>query len=243
MKAFPITAEAKRSHQELHKHIRARGLISASALGLSDGLITNLAFLAGFAGAVSDSNIIRFAGTAAMLAGAVSMFFGGILAARSERDLFQADSRREAYEIQHEPDEEKRELTSLYVNKGLSSEEAGGVVNKIAADKQRWLRDMLLQELHLYEGELRDPFQMGAVIGASFLMGAFIPLTAYLLIASRNFSIMTSVAVSLLFLFFAGAWKGRIVGRSIFRSGIEMLLIGAVASIVLYLIGSALVFV
>ncbi len=117
------------------------------------------------------------------------------------------------------------------------------VVNKIAADKQRWLKDMLLQELHLYEGELRDPFQVGAVIGASFLIGAFIPLTAYLLIASRNYSIMTSVAVSLLFLFLAGAWKGRIVGRSILRSGIEMLLIGAVASIILYLIGSALVFV
>lgn len=227
----------------MHEHIRARGLISSSALGLSDGLITNLAFLAGFAGAVSDVSIIRFAGTAAMLAGAVSMFFGGILSARSERDLFQADSKREAYEIQHEPEEEKRELMSLYLEKGLEREEADRVVDRIAADKTRMLRDILLEELHLHEGELRDPLQMGAVIGVSFLVGAFIPLTAYLVISARYYSIIASVVVSLIFLFLAGAWKGQIVGRSLFRSGLEMLAIGASASLILYLIGSALVFV
>lgn len=238
-----IREQEARHTRELHQHIRARGLISSSALGLSDGLITNLAFLAGFAGAVSDVNIIRFAGFAAMFAGSVSMFFGGVLSARSERDLFQADSKREAFEIQHEPDEERRELTSLYLDKGLSDEEAGVVVNKIAANKEKWLQDILLQELHLHESELRDPYKIGAVIGASFLIGAFIPLTAYLVIASRNYSILVSVVVSLLFLFLAGAWKGRIVGKSVFRSGVEMLLIGAVASVILYLIGSALVFV
>ncbi len=243
MRAIRITLEAKRSPQELHQHIRARGLISASALGLSDGLITNLSFLAGFAGAVSDVNIIRFAGIAAMLAGAVSMFFGGILSARSERDLFQADSRREAFEIQNEPEEEKRELTGLYVEKGLSKEDARALVNKIAQDKEKWLRDILLQELHLHEGELRDPLHIGSVIGGSFLIGAFIPLTAYLLIGGRDYAILASVAISLLFLFLAGAWKGRIVGKSLFRSGVEMLSIGAAASAILYLIGRALVFV
>src|SRR5215469_7358311 len=86
-------------YQEKHKHIRGRGLISSAALGLTDGLVTNLSFLTGISGAATDMGLIRFAGTAAMLAGAVSMFFGGILAARSERDLFEADSKREAYEI------------------------------------------------------------------------------------------------------------------------------------------------
>lgn len=178
-----------------------------------------------------------------MLAGAVSMFFGGILSARSERDLFQADSRREAFEIQHEPDEEKRELTGLYVEKGLSTEDARALVNKIAQDKEKWLQEILLQELHLHEGELRDPLQIGIVIGGSFLIGAFIPLTAYLLIGGRNYAILASVAISLLFLFFAGAWKGRIVGKNLLRSGVEMMSIGAAASAILYLIGSALVFV
>jgi hypothetical protein len=80
------------AYVERHPHIAGRGLISASALGLSDGLVTNLAFLTGFSGAVSSDSLIRFAGLAAMLAGTVSMLFGGILRARSEHDLFKADS-------------------------------------------------------------------------------------------------------------------------------------------------------
>ena len=59
---------------------------------MADGLVTNLAFLTGFGGAVSGDGLIRFAGLAAMLAGTVSMFFGGVLSARSEHDLFKADS-------------------------------------------------------------------------------------------------------------------------------------------------------
>src|SRR5690242_17133502 len=93
-------------HAERHPHIAGRGMISASALGLADGLVTNLAFLTGFSGAVSNDALIRFAGLAAMLAGAVSMFFGGVLSARSEHDLFKADSTREAYELETETDEE-----------------------------------------------------------------------------------------------------------------------------------------
>src|ERR1700730_5055414 len=93
------------AYVERHPHIAGRGLISASALGLADGLVTNLAFLTGFSGAVSSDSLIRFAGLAAMLAGTVSMFFGGILSARSEHDLFKADSDREAYEMEYETEE------------------------------------------------------------------------------------------------------------------------------------------
>src|ERR1700681_2803567 len=90
----------KRKFEEKHKHIPARGLIGNLALGLTDGVITNVAFLAGFAGANQSIGIIRFAGYAAMLAGAVSMFFSGLNAARAEEDLFQADANRELTEIE-----------------------------------------------------------------------------------------------------------------------------------------------
>ena len=85
---------------ERHKHIRARGYIGSSALGISDGLITNLAFLSGFAGYVYDIQLIRFAGIASMLAGAISMSFAGFLAQRSEYDLYHADG---AQPVEHAP--------------------------------------------------------------------------------------------------------------------------------------------
>lgn len=230
-------------YQEKHKHILGRGLVSSSALGLADGLVTNLSFLTGFSGAVSNLDVIRFAGIAAMLAGAVSMLFGGILSARSEFDLFKADSKREAYEIEHERDEEIAELKSLYRGKGLSQEEADIVVSKITSSKERFLEDMLTNELHIHSSNLVNPYKIGGAIGLSFLVGAFVPLVPYLVLSLKTDSLTTSVFLSLVFLFGAGAWKGRIVGRQLWKSGLETLLIGAVAAAILYLIGRAFVFV
>jgi predicted membrane protein (TIGR00267 family) len=228
---------------EIHKHIRGRGLVSSSALGLVDGLVTNLAFLSGFAGGISDLSVIRFAGVAAVLAGAVSMFFGGMLAARSERDLFVADSQREAYEIRHERDEEISELRELYKKKGLSEDEATMVVSRIAEDENKFLEDLLTNELHVHESSLQSPYVLGAVIGLSFLLGAVVPVVPYFLYSAKTLSLYLSVALSLAFLFCAGAWRGRLVQKPMWKSGGETLLIGAVASAVLYAIGSVLGFV
>lgn len=241
--ANPASAGSGENNGEKHKHIPGRGLVSSSALGLVDGLVTNLAFLSGLAGGVSSIGLIRFAGLAAVLAGAVSMFFGGILAARSERDLFAADSRREAYEIRHERDEEVSELKELYKKKGLSEEEANMVVSRISADEEKFLEDMLTNELHVHESSLQSPYLVGAVIGLSFLIGAVVPLVPYYLYSVRATSVYLSAVVSLAFLFGAGAWRGRLVQKSTWKSGGETLLIGAVASAVLYAIGSTLVFV
>ncbi len=101
--------------EEKHKHIPARGLISDLALGLTDGVVTNLAFLAGFAGAIQSLQFIRLAGIASMLAGSVSMFFGGLSSARADEDLFREDSRRELNEIESEPEEERQEARRAFI--------------------------------------------------------------------------------------------------------------------------------
>jgi len=230
-------------YKEKHAHIRGRGLISSSALGLADGLITNLAFLTGFGSAETDLGLIRFAGLAAMLAGTVSMFFGGILAARSEFDLFRADSRREAYEIENERDEEIMELKELYMEKGLSAQEADSVVSRVSAHKDRFLEDMLVNELHIHASNIEKPYRLGVAIGLSFLVGALVPLLPYYAFGVKEYALVVSVAFSLVFLFSAGAWKGRIVGRTPWRSGLETLTIGAAAAAILFAIGTLLGFV
>jgi vacuolar iron transporter family protein len=237
-----MVAELRQVPREIHKHIRARGYIGSSALGVSDGLVTNLAFLSGFAGATSNFDLIRIAGAASMLAGAISMFFSGVLAWRSEYELFQADARREAGEIEEEPEEEKAELRNFYVDKGLSKAQANEIVEQIASDKSKFLEDILMHELHVHKARLPNPFKMGGVIGLSFLVGALIPLTPFLILPSRIDSLVVAAILSPVFLFFVGAWRGRVVGRRIWKTGIETLVIGLSASVIVYLIGSALVF-
>jgi predicted membrane protein (TIGR00267 family) len=237
-----MVAELRKLPREIHKHIRARGYIGSSALGVSDGLVTNLAFLSGFTGFVSEIQLIRIAGIASMLAGGISMFFSGFLAGRSEYDLFQADRRREAGEIEQEPEEEKSELRDSYVAKGLTEDEASRVVERIASNKEKFLEDILIHELHVHETKLESPFRMGSVIGLSFLVGAIIPLVPFLLLQTKIDSLITSVLVSSIFLFTVGLWKGRIVGRKLWRSGVETLIIGIAGAAVLYVIGAAVLY-
>ncbi len=234
-----MVAELRKLPREIHKHIRARGYIGSSALGVSDGLVTNLAFMSGFAGFISDIHTIQIAGATSMLAGAISMFFSGFLAGRSEYDLFQADVKREAGEIEAEPDEEKTELKEFYVAKGLTDDEARRIVERIASNKEKFLEDILIHELHEHKTKLESPFKMGGVIGLSFLVGAFIPLVPFFFLSTTIASLIISALVSSLFLFTVGAWKGRIVGRKLWRSGIETLAIGIAGAAVLYLIGRA----
>jgi predicted membrane protein (TIGR00267 family) len=245
MQAGHVTSELGRSerYQEKHKHIRGRGLLSSTALGLSDGLVTNLSFLTGFTGAVASVSTIQFAGLASMLAGAASMFFGGVLSARSESALHEADSKREAHEIESEPEEERAELFDLYREKGLTEEEADMVVARVSSDKARFLDDMLLNELHISKSALENPFRIGAAIGLSFLMGAFVPLVPYYIFSPVTTAVIVSAILSSVFLFAAGAWKGQIAKKSAWKSGLETLLVGAVAATLLFLIGRTTTFV
>jgi predicted membrane protein (TIGR00267 family) len=178
-----------------------------------------------------------------MLAGSVSMLFGGILSARSEADLYGADSKREAYEIEHEPEEERWELKNLYRAKGLTEQEAETVVRRITLDKEKWLEDMLVHELHVHKSTIENPIAIGLVISGSFFVGALVPLIPFLFLSSKVQAQEASVLLSLVFLFGAGFWKGRVVKRAPWKGGLETLAIGAGASLILYTIGSLFVFV
>ncbi len=235
-------AELKRLPREIHKHIRARGYIGSSALGVSDGLVTNFAFLSGFAAATSDLAVIRIAGVASMIAGAISMFFAGIIAGRSEYELYQADAKREGKEIEEEPDEEKAELREFYAAKGLTQDQAHTIVEQISSDKSKFLEDILMHELHVHRARLPNPFKIGGVIGLSFLVGGLIPLAPFLFLPTRVDSLIAAGLISPIFLFSVGAWRGVVVGRRFWRTGLETLAIGLVAALALYLIGLTLGF-
>jgi vacuolar iron transporter family protein len=239
-----MVSELKHLPREIHKHIRARSYIGYAVLGVSDGLVTNLAFLSGFAGAASDSqfHLIQFAGVASMLAGAISMFFGGVIAGRSEYELYEADAKREAGEIEEEPEEEKEELRDFYIAKGLNRDQAEKIVDQISSNKTKFLEDILMHELHIYQPKRSSPIQTGGVIGLSFLAGAFIPLAPFLFFQTRINSLIGAAVVSPVFLFSVGAWRGRVADRKFWRTGLETLLIGIVAAAILYVIGSALGF-
>src|SRR5438046_10564454 len=102
---------------------------------------------------------------------------------------------------------------------------------------------MPMHNLHLHRAKLANPIKMGCVIVLSFLVGALIPLAPFLFLQTRIESLIGAALVSPTFLFSVGAWRGRVVGRKFWRTGIETLLIGVSASLILYLMGLGRVFV
>ena len=126
-----------------------------------------------------------------------------------EIDLFDADYKRELYEIENEPEEERQEMIEFYSKKGLSKADTRRIVSSITKSKTKWLEDMLLNEVHVHKDELGSPIQAGATMGLACLVGGFVPLAPYVFVGSLPTAITTSIIIAYSSLFIIGSIKGK----------------------------------
>ena len=216
------------------------GALRAAIFGVNDGLVSNLSLIFGVAGAGVDNKVVILAGVAGLLAGAFSMAAGEYISVRVQREVFERLIHLEAHEIGSEPEEEQAELAALYVRKGISRELAERLAEEIMRDPALALDTHAREELGLDPDEgLGSP---EAVAGASFTMfsvGAFVPLVPFLL-GSGSGAVTVSAGLSGAALFGVGAAMTYLTGRNPLFSGIRMLLIGAGAAAITYLVGTLL---
>src|SRR4051812_1457534 len=93
----------------VEKHFTATETVRDVVIGMSDGLTVPFALAAGLSGAVASSGIIVTAGLAEIAAGSIAMGLGGYLAARTDREHYESERRREFEETEQKPDQEERE--------------------------------------------------------------------------------------------------------------------------------------
>jgi vacuolar iron transporter family protein len=216
------------------------GALRAAIFGVNDGLVSNLSLIFGVAGAGVDNKVVILAGVAGLLAGAFSMAAGEYISVRVQREVFERLIHLEAHEIGSEPEEERAELAELYVRKGISRELADRLAEEIMNDPALALDTHAREELGLDPDEgLGSP---EAAAGASFVMfsvGAFVPLVPFLF-GSGAAAVAVSAGLSAAALFGVGAAMSYLTGRTPVLSGIRMLLIGAAAATITYLVGKLL---
>ncbi len=137
------------------------------------------------------------------------------------------------------PAEELAELIEIYQREGMSYDEALELATRISKDQDLWLKTMAVKELGLDPevAELQSPIKDSLVMGLSFIIGAIVPVLAYFVITPADSAILPAVGLSLLALFGLGAGKGRMVRKSMVRSGIEIVVIGTGAALLGYLLG------
>ncbi len=219
---------------------RAAGWIGDAIYGVNDGLGAIFGIVSGVSGAtLGNSKYVLLAGMAGMVASALSMGSGAYLAAKSEREIYEAEVAREREAIQMNGPE-ARELLSLYYQvKGLPADDADRIVEHIAKDEKQLLRALSSERLNSTEDALRKPL-VSAISGAvSTAVGAFIPVVPFFFLSGYP-AVIVSAIVSLAAHFAVGAAKSLITVRSWWSSGMEMTLVGAVEGIVTYVIGIGL---
>ena len=225
-----------RVHPERWHRTGGGGSLRAAVFGVSDGLVSNLSLVMGFAGAAADGKFILLAGLSGLLAGAFSMAAGEYVSMRAQTELFERQIELEAAELDVTPGEEEEELSLIYRAKGLHKAEADELAGRIVKDPSVALDSLVREELGL------DPQSLGSPIGAalssflSFAFGAALPVLPFLFGSSLPF-VLASIALSFSALVLIGAFLSIFTGKSMFASGARQLLIGAAAAAVTFGVG------
>jgi len=211
--------------------------IGDAIYGVNDGLGAIFGIVSGVSGATAgNGKYVLLAGLAGMIASALSMGSGAYLAAKSEREIYEAEVEREREAIAMNPSE-ARELLSLYYQvKGLPEEDSAHVVEHLAADPESLLKALAAERLSTSEEGLRVPWVSATSGALSTALGATIPVIPFFFMTGTD-AVITAAIVSLIAHFAVGAAKSLITVRSWWASGFEMTAVGAVEGAVTYAIG------
>jgi VIT1/CCC1 family predicted Fe2+/Mn2+ transporter len=214
------------------------GEIREAVFGAQDGLISTLAVVSTVGGATGNPFAVLIAGVASALAGVFSMSAGEYMSSKSQREIFDAQIADEVEEVKQRPAEAQAEVAYLLRREGLMRDSALRVANELASNQRVLLRTMVEKELGIVPDE-GSPFRGAIIMGGSFGLAALVPILPYLLLRA-DLALYVSVGLTGLALFVMGVLKSQWTRRPWWRSGLEVLGIGAFAGIVGHLFGTAL---
>src|SRR5262245_39287074 len=209
------------------------GSLRAAVFGANDGLVSNFSLVMGIAGANAEPRFVLLAGIAGLLAGASSMAAGEYVSVQSQRELYEQQIAVERQELEMAPEEEKEELSLIYQAKGIPSDQAEELAERILSNPDSAINTLAREELGLYPTALGSPWVASASSFVAFATGAIIPVIPYLLLTG-NAAFITSAAVCGASLFILGGLVSVFTGRNFFFSGFRMLGIGAIAAAITY---------
>ncbi len=214
------------------------GWLRPAVFGAMDGLVSNLALIAGVAGGTRNqgaATAVVLAGLAGLAAGAFSMAAGEYTSVASQSEAAQREIDKERREIIANPDGEASELAEMYVAKGLDPELAREVARQIHIDVDNAVNVHAREELGVDPDALASPLVAAGSSFLAFALGALVPLLPYLLGAG---TLWPALAVTLVALFLCGAVVTNVTSRSWWYGGARQMLLGAAAAGLTYAFGS-----
>jgi VIT1/CCC1 family predicted Fe2+/Mn2+ transporter len=223
------------------EHQIGRGqYLKSFVYGGLDGIVTTFAVVAGVAGANLSASLIFILGIANLIADGISMAFGDYLSTKAENEYMAAERVRETWEVQNYPDGEKQEMIELYIEKGISPEDAKIAVSALSKIEKPWVDIMMVEELGLVE-DPESPIKNALVTFSSFVFFGSIPVLIYVVAKFIPFFATHTFALACVLtgitLFILGTLKVYFTRQPWYRAGLEMLLLGGFAASAAYAVG------
>ena len=202
------------------------GWLRAVVLGANDGILSTASLVLGVAAAHGTRSNVLVAGVAGLVAGAMSMAAGEYVSVHSQADTEQADLARERAELRTDNTGEQKELTAIYVGRGLEPALAEQVANRLMTHDA--IGAHARDELGISETLRARPIQAALASAGSFAVGAAMPLIVTAAAPGASLSLFVA-GTSLLFLALLGALAARAGGAKVAPSTIRVTFWGALA--------------
>ena len=237
--ATAAMAADERIHEEVVRGLAARGRnrlsgsFRAAVFGANDGLVSNLALVAGVSASGMAPGAVLVTGIAGLLAGALSMGAGEYVSVRSQRELLEASAPGAgAGNAVADLDVDANELALVYRARGMSAEDASARAAELLADHD-------LRDSHTAQ----DHEAIGTGLGAAatsfcfFASGAVIPILPFFFGISGVAALLIAAALVGLALLATGAVVGLLSGGPPLMRALRQLAIGFGAAGATYLLG------
>jgi vacuolar iron transporter family protein len=214
-----------RIHTESHL-VKRIGWLRAAVLGANDGIVSTSSLIVGIASASVAQHDILISGVAGIVAGAMSMAAGEYVSVSSQSDTEHADLTREREELDKSPETELRELTDIYVKRGVDEAVAREV--SVQLMKQDALGAHAREELGISEITTARPIQAAFTSAITFTVGALPPLLIAAVCPEKALIPAVSIA-SLAFLGLLGAIGAKAGGAQVLKATVRVMFWGALA--------------
>lgn len=211
------------------------GILRNIVYGFNDGLTANFGLIAGVIGARVSDHFILVSGAAGLLADALSMGASGYLAAKSELEVYEHEISMEAEEIKLMPELEQQELAIIYQAKGMDETSAMTMASEVMKNPEKALDEKIKEELGI-TGDSISPVKEAWLTGVATAIGAFIPVLPFIFLKGES-AILVAFAIAMVAHFGVGAARSFFTGRNLWKSGLEMFVVGMGVAIIGYILG------
>ena len=215
-------------------YVNRANWLRAAVLGANDGILSTTSLVIGVAAANVTRGPIALAALAGLVAGACSMAAGEYVSVSSQTDIETADLEREKGELENSPKEELKELTGMYVKRGLDKELARQVA--IQLTDRNALEAHAKEELGINDMTKPHPLQAAFASAASFISGGLFPFLVAIFVPVK-WMVFFQYGFAIVFLALSGAITAKMGGCNMGKSMLRICFWGTMAMFVSAMVG------